>query len=613
MAIIGIDLGTTNSLVGVWKNGKCKLIPNRYGEYLTPSVVSVSTDGEMLVGKAAKERLINHPEKTASVFKRYMGYKHSYTLGKKKYSATDLSAIVLKSLKEDAERYLGEKVTEAVISVPAYFDDKQRSATKQAGELAGLTVERIVNEPSAAALACRMENQDGDTTYMVFDFGGGTLDVSIVECFEEVVSVIAVNGDNRLGGVDFDRAIAIHFVNEMGKQYKALPETTQAAILAISEACKKELTEKEEVTMSVDCDGIQGELKLDRRLLIKIAKSVFERMRQPIFQALSDSDLNITDIDHIIMVGGSSKMPVVKYFIEHTFRKCVSSVASPDEIVAMGVATYAGIKERQDDVSDIVLTDICPFSLGTQIINQSGMKDLMSVIIERNSPLPISRTHNYVTVQDSQERLRFKIYQGEQRYADDNVMLGEMEVPVPKNIAGKESADVRFTYDINGILDVDVTVKSTGYHKRMVITGEGSRLSETELKAKLEEMKQLKISPLELEENIHALEWGKSLYVRSNSKQKDYVSRLLTQFEKALNTQNDVRIQVARKKMLRMFTMLEQGMLGNLMDLNVLDEMIEHLDNDVFDEDFYDDEFRELDEDEFRELDEADFDDDWKE
>lgn len=603
MAIIGIDLGTTNSLVGVWKNGRCKLIPNRYGEYLTPSVVSVNTGGEMLVGKAAKERLVNYPENTASVFKRYMGYKHWFTLDKKKYSAIDLSAIVLKSLKEDAERYLGETVTEAVISVPAYFDDKQRSATKQAGELAGLRVDRIVNEPSAAALACRMGNQDGDTTYMVFDFGGGTLDVSVVECFEEVVSVLAVSGDNRLGGVDFDRAIAIHFVNEMGKQFKDLSDTTQAAILAISEACKKELTDKEEVTMIVDCEGISGELKLDRKLLIRISKSIFERMRQPIFQVLSDSDLTIKDIDHIIMVGGSSKMPVVKYFIEHTFRKRVSNMASPDEVVAYGVATYAGIKERKDEVSDIVLTDICPFSLGTQIINHSGMKDLMSVIIERNSPLPISRTHTYVTVHDSQERLVFKIFQGEQRYAEDNLMLGEIEVPVPKNRAGQESAEVRFTYDINGILDVEVKVISTGYHKQMVITGEGTKFSEKELQAKLEEMNQLKISPLEVEENIHAIEWGKSLYIRSNIKQKDYISRLMSQFEKVLNSQNDIRIQVARKKMCRMFTMLEQGMLGNMMDLDVLENMITNLDNEDFEEDFYDEEFRDLEE---------DFDDDWK-
>lgn len=603
MAIIGIDLGTTNSLVGVWKNGKCRLIPNRYGEYLTPSVVSLSGGDKVLVGKAAKERLVTNPDNSASVFKRYMGYKHSFSLGKKKYLATDLSAIVLKSLKEDAERYLGEPVTEAVISVPAYFDDRQRAATKQAGELAGLTVERIVNEPSAAALACRMENQDGDTTYMVFDFGGGTLDVSIVECFEEVVSVIAVSGDNRLGGVDFDRAIAIYFTKELGKQFSDLPETTKGAILAISEACKKELTYKEEVTMQVDCDGICGEVKLDRKLLIKISKPIFERMRQPIFQALSDSELTIKDIDHIIMVGGSSKMPVVKYFIEHTFRKRVSSVASPDEIVAMGVATYAGIKERQDDVSDIVLTDICPFSLGTQVINHSGMKDLMSVIIERNSPLPISRTHTYWTAHDWQTCLKFHIYQGEQRYADDNLILGEIEVPVPKKLAGEEGAEVRFTYDINGILDVDITVKSTGLHKRLVITGEGMKLSESQLKAKLEEMEQLKISPLEMEENIHAMEWGKSLFVRSNARQKEYVNRLIVQFEKVLSTQNKIRIEVARKKMLRMFTVFEQGMLGDMMDLDVLNDMIEHLDNDDFEEDFYDEEFSDLDD--------ADFDDDW--
>ena len=425
----------------------------------------------------------------------------------------------------------------------------------------------------------------------------------IKECFEEVVSVLAVSGDNRLGGVDFDRAIAIHFVNEMGKQFKDLSDTTQAAILAISEACKKELTDKEEVTMIVDCEGISGELKLDRKLLIRISKSIFERMRQPIFQVLSDSDLTIKDIDHIIMVGGSSKMPVVKYFIEHTFRKRVSNMASPDEVVAYGVATYAGIKERKDEVSDIVLTDICPFSLGTQIINHSGMKDLMSVIIERNSPLPISRTHTYVTVHDSQERLVFKIFQGEQRYAEDNLMLGEIEVPVPKNRAGQESAEVRFTYDINGILDVEVKVISTGYHKQMVITGEGTKFSEKELQAKLEEMNQLKISPLEVEENIHAIEWGKSLYIRSNIKQKDYISRLMSQFEKVLNSQNDIRIQVARKKMCRMFTMLEQGMLGNMMDLDVLENMITNLDNEDFEEDFYDEEFRDLEE---------DFDDDWK-
>ena len=304
MAIIGIDLGTTNSLAAVWKDGACQLIPNASGAFLTPSAVSVDEDGSILVGRAAKDRLISHPERTAARFKRYMGTDRVFQLGEHRFTPEELSALILRSLKEDAEAYLGEAVTEAVISVPAYFAEPQRSATKRAGQLAGLRVERLVNEPTAAAMSAHIAEGEQDKVCLVFDFGGGTLDVSLVERFESVVSVTAVSGDNNLGGTDFDLMIAKAFCRETGIDFGALSRQKQELLVQQAETCKMALSAQEPVFMAVENEGSTVSLPLTNQWLIRACGPLFQRMKTPIRQVLSDAGMFMDELDELVMVGG---------------------------------------------------------------------------------------------------------------------------------------------------------------------------------------------------------------------------------------------------------------------------------------------------------------------
>lgn len=415
--IIGIDLGTTNSLAAVWQDGKSSLIPNAFGEYLTPSVVSVDENGTVYVGKTAKERLASHPQETASVFKRFMGTARKYKLGMNTYLPEELSAFVLKKLKEDAERYLGEPVEEAIISVPAYFNDKARNATKRAGIMAGLKVERIINEPSAAALACQHLNQEEDATILVFDFGGGTLDVSLVECFDNVIEILAVSGDNQLGGQDFDDMIAEYFIRSLQIVPTDLKRETKAIIRKSAEQCKRDLTENKTAEMVVNCPEIKSKLEISRKDVVSACAPLFERMGKPVSKVLMDAKTSTDEINQIVLVGGSCKMPVVKQYLEHILKRKDIQTVNPDYMIALGCGVCAGIKERDEDVKDMLLTDICPFSLGTEIVNHENPdKPLMSFVIKRNSPLPISREQVYSNARDNQTVVRFGIYQGESMY-----------------------------------------------------------------------------------------------------------------------------------------------------------------------------------------------------
>ena len=393
MAIIGIDLGTTNSLAAVWRNGRAELIPNGAGEYLTPSAVSIDEDGTVLVGQAARDRLITHPERTAALFKRDMGTEKQFDLGGRKFTPEELSALVLRKLKEDAEAYLGEPVAEAVVSVPAYFAEAARTATKRAGALAGLTVERLVNEPSAAAVAGRIGEGDEEKTCLVFDFGGGTLDVSLVERFDNVVSVTAVSGDNRLGGRDFDKAIAQGFCEDCGIDWDSLERAQRELLLRQAEQCKIALTNRKNVLMV--CALGEGEpvsLTLTNEWLIRKGASLFKRLTAPIRRVLADSGLRAESLDELVMVGGSSRMPSVRGYIAKTLGREPAAGARPDTAIALGAGICGGMKARAEGLRELVLTDVCPFTLGTNVANPADpARPILSPIIERNSVLPSSK------------------------------------------------------------------------------------------------------------------------------------------------------------------------------------------------------------------------------
>lgn len=556
MAVIGIDLGTTNSLVSVCRENGVQLIPNVFGEVLTPSIVSVGNQNEIYVGKIAKERLITHPERTFKEFKRDMGLDlpHSYTIdGKiKSYSAEELSAMVLKQLKEDAEQYLGEPVNEAVISVPAYFNDDQRSATRNAGRLAGLKVDRLINEPSAAALAHRVEGEDEHHTYLVFDFGGGTLDISIVDAFDNIVEIQAVSGDNHLGGKDFNELIAQEFYRKNKINSRLLSDQEKGIVIKEAELCKIDLTSKNEVTRKLYLEDQEYEMKLTNQQLIDISKDLFTRMTKPLQKALNDSELEVDDIDSVILVGGSSKMPVVRHFINSLFDTEVLCDSNPDEIVAIGAGVVAGIKTRNSEVKDLILSDICPFSLGVGIVG-----DVFSPIIERNQVLPCSKENLYVTARDMQEKIVLDVYQGENYTASMNLKLTTITLQIPRALAGEHGVYVRFSYDINGIFEIDVKGANKDshieYHESII--NEHNGMSEEEIEEKKKLLNDIKISPREQNENKLVLETAYRLYEESNSEQRLQIEAAIHRFEKVLAVCSELEI---KKELVRFAYFLAQ-------------------------------------------------------
>lgn len=560
--IIGIDLGTTNSLAAVWQDGKSKLIPNAFGEYLTPSVVSIGEDDAVYVGKTAKERLASYPDRTASVFKRFMGTARKYQLGDKSYLPEELSAFVLKKLKEDAENYLGEPIEEAVISVPAYFNDMARKATKRAGILAGLKVERIINEPSAAALACQNLNQEEDAMLLVFDFGGGTLDVSLVECFENVIEIKAVSGDNQLGGQDFDDMIAEHFAKSLNLDYAAMKPETKAIIRKSAELCKRELTEKPAANMVVNCQEINNEIKITRKDVVKLCAPLFERIGKPVSRVFVDSQISSDQVAQVVLVGGSCKMPVVQQYLSYLLKREDIVTKEPDYMIALGCGVCAGIKERDKDIKDLLLTDICPFSLGVKVANhQNPYKDLMSFIIERNSPLPISREDMYANAYDKQMKVALKIYQGEAMYVEENLYLGEISFDIPPMAAGQVHCFVRFTYDINGVLEVEAKIPLTKEEKKLVIVNKDLDMTQEEIEEKLKEFERVK-RPFADERNTYILEWGQRLFMQcSQEEMRNEILKRIQYFQHIMSF-DEYHLPKARKYLTVYFAYIE-GLLNS--------------------------------------------------
>lgn len=554
MAVIGIDLGTTNSLGCVYQNGKAELIPNAYGSYLTPSVVSMMEDGRLVVGQPAKDRLITHPERTVSSFKKDMGTGRSWKLGEKSFLPEELSSLVIRSIVEDAQNDLGEEIEEAVISVPAYFHDEQRVAVKRAGALAGIRVERIVNEPSAAALASYFTRNE-EQNMLVFDFGGGTLDVSLVDCFDTMVEIVSAAGNNRLGGDDFDRLIAEHFLREHGVARQQLRAQEYAVLLKQAERCKKLLSEQEEVVMHamVGDQVYESTYTMDR--LFEESKALLKEIRQVIGRALKDGKMTIHDVDLVVMAGGSSKMPLIQKYIRHLFHKAPMVQGNCDELIALGLGLVCGVKERKEEIKDYILTDICPFSLGVATINEADPdRAYMANIINRNTVLPCSRVRRFYTASDQQDYVVVEVHQGENTYAQDNLLLGKIEISVPPKPKGKEAVDVRFTYDINGILVVDTRVVSTGVVKTHIIS---QKIPEAELEERVRELEKLKVHPRDLSENQQMMERLEALYQEVYPEQKEQVQQMIRTFEEFLDGQNPRQIQGYRRYLEKAVSVLE--------------------------------------------------------
>ncbi|MDO4278381.1 MAG: molecular chaperone HscC [Lachnoclostridium edouardi] len=549
--IVGIDLGTTNSLVAYFSEEGPKIIPNRLGKNLTPSVVSIDEDNNVYVGETAIERRALYPDTVADTFKRSMGSGREFKLGAKKFSAEELSSLVLKTLKEDAESYLGEQVTEAVISVPAYFDNERRKATKRAGELAGFQVERIISEPTAAAIAYGLYEKSRNTRFLVFDLGGGTFDVSILELYENILEVRAVAGDNYLGGEDFTDVMEKLFLEKVQIDKEKLDGKTRSAIRRQAEQSKKNISGKTAVTMSCSIDGEVKEAEITYSQYARECENLLERIRKSVKRSISDAHLKVKDIDVVVLVGGATKLQVIREFVVRLFCKFPDITVNPDEAVALGAAIQAAMKERNQAVKEVILTDVCSFTLGTEVVVERSKGYFEAghfcPIIERNTVIPASRTERFYTVYDDQTQLNIRVLQGESRFADNNLLLGELHIAVPKNKAGAESVDVTYTYDINSILEVEVFVLSTGVKKKQIIKGKDNEMTDQQIAERMEELAYLKIQPRDKEENKLLLLRGERLYEESTGDVRRQIEFYMRQFEEALNSHNEGKILDARE------------------------------------------------------------------
>ena len=536
--IVGIDLGTTNSLIAYFTESGPQIIPNRLGKTLTPSVVSVDEDGNVYVGETARERMSLYPDSVAQTFKRSMGTEREYVLSGRHFKPEELSSMVLRALKEDAEAFLGEAVTEAVISVPAYFDDKRRKATKRAGELAGLKVERMISEPTAAAVAYGLYEKNQDTRFLVFDLGGGTFDVSILELYHNILEVRAVAGDNYLGGEDFTAVMAKLFLQKAGLQLAGMTEKEQVRLYRQAEKAKCAISDNADVTMSF----LYHEENLEQRITYKEYEEACEdllmKIREPVKKSLSDAGLKLGDIDEVLLIGGATKLSIVRDFLIRLFRKFPDTRMNPDETVALGAAVQAAMKERREEVKEVILTDVCSFTLGTEVVveyEEGKFEDgRFCPIIERNTVIPASHTERLYTVRDNQTSVRVRVLQGESRFARNNLFLGELEIEVPKGPKGQESVEVTYTYDINSLLEVEVTVVSTGLSRKMIIKGQDNQMTEEEIRKRMEELAYLKIQPRDYEENRLVLLRAERMYEEALGDKRKKLDHYITAFEAAL-------------------------------------------------------------------------------
>ena len=552
--IVGIDLGTTNSSVSVYMDGAVRLIPNAFGDVLTPSIVSFDKDGTYYVGAVAKERLVTNPESTYKEFKRDMGTDKQYEAFGKKHTPEELSALVLKQLKEDAERFTNEEIKDAVISVPAYFSDKQRAATRNAGIIAGLNVICLINEPSAAALTYHVANIEEDEKYLVFDFGGGTLDVTLVDAFDNIIEIQSISGDNYLGGADFNRVIALDICLKNDLKWANLSSAERAILLNHGEDIKKILTDNAECQRTIILNGKEYPYSLNRQGLLDISSEIFNKITIVLKRIMNDAGLQVNDLDGIIMIGGSSKMPIVQLFIQTLFQGRAKYEKNGDTIVCEGAGIVAGIKERKDEVRDIVLTDICPFSLGTAVSDGS-----FSVIIPQNQVLPCSMVEFYTNAYDFIDQIKFKVYQGENIVAEKNQLLSEIIVPIEKRPRGQVVLRVRYSYDINGIFDVEISGDGVLVNQYTQL-GNSSGLSEDEIAKKRGNLQAMKKNMANDNYSQLLIEKACRLAEECNIKQREQIELALRQYIQTIHGTESYDPREARTKLEEVIHQVEDSM-----------------------------------------------------
>lgn len=537
--VIGIDLGTSNSLLCLWRNGRSELVANRFGDVLTPSVVGLDDDGNMLTGKAARARLQSHPHLTVASFKRYMGSETLVQLGTQRYRAEELSAILLRQLKEDAENALGHTVEDAVITVPAYFNDVQRRAVKTAGEMAGLNVRRLLNEPTAASLAFGLLNNQ-QQKYLTFDLGGGTFDVSIIDMFDGVVEVRASSGDVFLGGDDFNMVIQ----RWMQRQYPAL-EAAEGGLLAdlgqIAEQLKCALSQGSPAQAELEWQGTRWHWTLSETQFAEISKELLIRLQRPVSQALQDARITLDRLDHILLVGGATRMPLIRQTVARLFGRFPRHDLHPDEAVALGAGVQAGMVMEDSAVEDVILTDVMPYSLGVATLREHyGHQEagFFLPLIERNTFLPVSMVKSLCTAVDNQKVVNIEIYQGEARRVKDNIRLGELSLDVPPRKAGDVNIDVRFTYTLDGILEVECQTSTSERISQLVIENVPGQMSPEAVQASLARMASLKQHPRDRPENRRVLTRCNQLYRFLLGEERQQIDEALTAFEQLLDSQD---------------------------------------------------------------------------
>ena len=552
--ILGIDLGTTNSLAAVFRKGEVELIPNAFGEYLTPSVVGLDESDQIVIGKVAKERLVTQPDLTVAKFKQFMGTDKLFYLGEKAYKPEELSSFIIRKLVEDAETYLEQKVEEVVVSVPAYFNDAQRYATKLAAQLAGVPIERIINEPSAAALAQHLQSSEEEATYIVVDFGGGTLDISVVEAFDNVVEILAIAGDNRLGGEDFTAALAQYFLEKQGLNTAAVPKGLLHKTLLEAERVKCQLNDCEEVEMKVlDGEQVYRDI-ISYQAFYKLSQDLLKRLKNVLDRALFDARYQQVSAKNFVLVGGTSKLRLVREFLAYCIQQPLAQLSNPDTIIAKGCGLVAGIKERKEQVRDIMLSDICPFSLGIAV-----NEDDFEPIIERNTALPASKTKEFIPSELGQTKVLIRMYQGEQMQASKNYKLGQLEVEIPENFKERERFDVCFTYDLNGILDVDLLIHSNQKSYSKTILKDQVQLGPEELKAKQEELNKLKVRAQDTEIYHFLIEKANRLYGLFTGREREALSYTTKAFQEDIEHLSIHKRPRAYKEFSDFLERLEQG------------------------------------------------------